>query len=151
MTPYEKAQQILDSVIAAGEDQIGLGTWPGWGLPTVRYAQMNAAPVISCEVLTVSVMDVAPHTAYGPVECNASQLSTFSIILARNCMNTSDDDGVDVPEAVESASVVADQDAQLLWGWADSYSAFLSKDWSISWTLNGGIGITTLTLTTGID
>lgn len=150
MTPFEKAQQLLQSLVDYGDAKVSSGDWPGYSLPTIQYAQMGE-PVVACELVTVAGSTVVPHAAYGPVDCNASQLGTFFVIIARDCANISDNDGITIPEVAEEVSALIDRDGQLLWDWAANLDDYLSKEWSVAWALVGATGVTTLQLVTGID
>lgn len=141
MTPYAKAKQLIDDVVEFSEID----------LPKLKYAQVGAPHVIAHEVFTVAVSGVDPHGQYGPFECNASQLSTFLVIIAWNCSWTSETDGSDDPRKIKSVSEKLDATGQMLWDFASRYQAYLSKEWSITFALTGGIGITTLSFTIGVD
>ncbi len=143
MTPLEKAQQLIEEL----DDYAG---GVGVELPSLQYPQIGT-PVIATEAFTIGVIDVSPHDQYGPNECNASQLTTFSINISRECSWTSDDDGVDVPEKVEEVSATLSADSELLWQFAEQYRAYLSKQWNITFLLTGGLGITTMSFIIGVD
>jgi hypothetical protein len=153
MTPLEKAREFLATI----EDMAPV---MGTVLPDQRYAQLGQ-PVIACSSLIAAVTTTIPHAEYGGAtgsrgnifgfECNASQQSTFVISLARECSWTSDDTGFDIPEEVVKVSEQMQMDHDLLWYFAANLDAYLSKSWSISMVLMGGLSIVTLQLLTGVD
>lgn len=143
MTPYEKAQQLLQAVVDEAEIA-------GIDLPAAQYAQVGD-PVIACEVLTVACTNVDPNAETGPEQCNASQLGAFAIILARECSWTGNYDGTDNLEAIAEVSDAIGKDSDLLWATANNFKAYLVKRWNVTWTLTGGLGITTLAMVTGVD
>ena len=143
MTPLEKAQELIEELDTFAGVQ-------GVGLPTLRYPQIGT-PVIATEALTVGVIDVTPHEQYSPVECNASQLCTYSINVSRECSWTSDDDGVDDPVRIAEVSATLSADSELLWNFAQQYRAYLSKQWNVTFLLTGGLGITTMSFIIGVD
>lgn len=150
MTPYEKAQELLDAISDIGDARVASEDWEGYTFPALRYAQLGES-TITCEGVNVSATNVVPHAAYGPVDCNASQLGTFTIIIARDCAVIHDRYGIDDPVAFAAVSRVADWDGQLLWDWANEMTAYLSKEWSVAWAIVGNIGVTTMQLTIGVD
>lgn len=147
MTPYQKAQQILADLEARAAD-IGLD------LPTLRYAQIGT-PVVSCASLIVAVTNLAPEAGGAGVEdivvCDAAQMGTFTILFSHDCSWVANDDGSDDPARVVEASAHMDASGSFLWDYANEYVPYISKTWSLSWSLVGGLGISTLTLTVGID
>lgn len=143
MSPLEKAQQILDQLVDKAADE-------SFTLPTQQYPQ-TGDPVIACALFTVAVSSVLVAEAYGPNACNASQLGTFSIVIARDCGNTSRQDGSDDPAAVAAVSQTLSADGEFLWSWINNYIAYLSKEWSVSYVIQGGLSMATMQLTTGID
>ena len=143
MTPFDKAKQLLERVEESGRVLCV-------DLPSNRYAQVGQ-PVVACSLVTVACTSIDIDQATGPEKCNASQLATFAIIIARDCSWTSEQDGTDDVAKVDVVSAEIASDADVLWHMANNYSAFLSKRWSVAWTIEGGLGVTTLTLTTGID
>lgn len=143
MTPFQKAQQLLEEL-----ETEALAAFIE--LPHMRYAQMGT-PVIACDLATVACTTIAPDEASGPEKCNASQMATFLVVIARACAWTGNDDGTDDPAVVEEVSAVIAQDIDLLWTVANNYTAFLSKRWSVAWELTGGLAIVTMTITTGVD
>lgn len=143
MTPLAKAQQILDElVLYAGEQSVQV--------PALRYVQIST-PVVAAEALTIALIDVSPHEQYGPTDCNASQLATYSIVLSRECSWTSDDTGVDDPAKVAAVSAMLSADGELLWGFGQQYAAYLSKQWNVTWQLTGALGISTMSFIVGVD
>jgi len=141
VTPYEKAQQLVDDIVEFSEMK----------LPKLRYAQVGAPNVIADEVFTVAVNAVDPHDQYGPFECNPSQLSTFLVIIAWECSWTGENDGRDDPRKVKTVSQKLDDTGTMLWSFASQYRAYLSKEWSITYALTGGVGITTMSFSIGVD
>lgn len=153
MTPLDKAREFL----AMLEDQ---APTHGVVLPDPRYAQLGT-PVIGCAATVVGVAGTNPHPEYGGAsavamgifgfECNASQQASFVFSIARECSWTSDETGLDIPEAVVKVSETMQADHDLLWYFAANLEPYLSKSWSLAMTLMGGLAITTMTLTTGVD
>lgn len=143
MTPYEKAQQLLQAVVDEAETR-------EVELPTLQYAQVGD-PAIACEVLTAACTTLDPSAETGPEKCNASQLGAFAVIIARECSWTGNYDGSDDVEAVARVSETLGRDSDLLWAAANSFNAYLTKRWNVTWTLTGGLGITTLAIVTGVD
>lgn len=148
MTPYAKAQAILAELVEAA-----LPLEPDFVLPTLRYAQIGA-PVVACESLIVAV---AGMTADNGLEvedltfCDSSQIGTFTIVHAIDCAWVANEDGTDDPARVAEASARMDANGTFLWNYANELVPFVSKQWTIGWAFMGGLGLTTLTLTTGID
>lgn len=142
MTPLAKADQLLSKLITfAGE----------YVLPASRYAQVGV-PVYDCAAVISAVGNVIPHVEYGPIDCNASQLGTFTVAIVRPCSWTSERDGTTNVPALQTTSGVLDLDGDLLWRFAQDYSEFLSKDWTVEYDLTqAGLGAAVLTMTTGID
>lgn len=149
MNSYEKAQQLLELIVSEA-----LPMEPGFSLPTLQYARVGTA-VVSCGCVQVAALDMATDgAALGQliVRCDdAIQMSNFACIIARDCSWTANDDGSDDPAEVAAMSVKAAADADFLWSWAQHYNEFYSKAFSVGWLITGGLLITTLTLTTGID
>jgi hypothetical protein len=143
VTPLEKAAQLIDEIDDYACD-IGVD------LPKLRYPQIGT-PVIGCEAFTIGVIDVTPHEQYGPVECNASQLVTFSVNVSRTCSWVADDDGIDDPEKVAEVSATLSADSEVLWSFAQQYRAYLSKQWNVTFLRTGGLGITTMSFIIGVD
>lgn len=149
MSPYEKAQAIL----AALEVRAAAESPEPRALPPVRYAQMGAPRTVTCESLIVGTTSVTADGADDTegINCDAIQLGTFALVYALDCAWTSEDDGTDDPTKVAAASARMDDAGDFLWGYANDLDPFLSKEWSMAYTWTGGLGIATLTLTTGID
>lgn len=143
MTPYAKAQQLLELIEAEAENL-------SIALPTTRYAS-TGTPVVACAEVQVAAQSLELGTDAGPVECNAPQLSTFQLIIARECANYANHDGTNNPEKVAEVSALIADDADLLWAVCNAYKAFVSKRWYVNWTITGNLGITTCTLITGVD
>lgn len=144
MTPYGKAKALLTELktFAAARDT-------PVKLPSEAYAQMGGQ-VVACEGLIVALARVSPAEGIDPT-CGAIQLGDFIISLARSCSVVFDDTGADDVDEVKRVSEETDIDLELLWDFADSLSVWGSKTWSVTNTLLGGLSITTLSLTAGID
>ena len=149
MSPYEKAQAILADLVARAaaespEPRV---------LPSIQYAQIGAPRTVTCESLVVGAATVAADGADDSesIMCDAIQVGTFMLVYALDCSWTSDEDGTDNPELVAEVSGRVDAAGDFLWAYANELDPFLSKEWSLGFTMTGGLGIATLTLTTGID
>jgi hypothetical protein len=143
VTPLEKAAEILQGI----ELQAATN---GVTLPTLRYTQM-AQPVIACAGVIVAVTATDPHPLYGPVECNASQQVTFAVSIARDCSHVANDDGTDDIVKLGQVSMTMQGDHDVLWDFAACFEEYLSKQWSVRMVITGGVAITSMTLTTGVD
>jgi hypothetical protein len=140
MTPYEKAQDLLKSLEVACPN-----------LPTLAYAQIGGQ-VVSCESLIIAATgaDGQPQDPLN-LKCAFNQIGTFVITVARDCAFEATEDGVDDPVEVARVSAQMDQDGDCLWGWAQNLDPYISKDFSLGFTLQGGLAITSMQLTLGID
>ncbi len=149
MNAYTKAGQLLELIEAAA-----LPLEPEYTLPSQRYARVGTA-VVSCACVQVAALDMnidGANSGITNVICDdAIQVSTFACIIARDCAFVSNEDGSDDPARVGEASAIAAQDSEFLWNWAQTYDEYLSKTFNVGWLFTGGILITTLSLTTGID
>lgn len=143
MTPYAKAEQILSLIVAEAEAT-------SYEIPSTRYAS-TGTPVVACEEVQVAVQSVEIGTEAGPAQCNAPQLATLQLIIARGCANYAKRDGTNDPEKVAAISAQIAQDHDLLWAVCNNYKAYVSKRWYVNWALTGNIAITTCTLITGVD
>lgn len=146
MTPLEKAKDILKQINARADES-------GLRLPSMQLAKLSPTPpVIACEELLVAITAITlPDETFEP-DCNPARLATFVIILARACAQEADPQtGVDIPENVRTIHAGLDRDSDFLWDWAAEYDYYLSKTWDMAWGLEGGLAVSTLTLTTGID
>lgn len=148
MTPLEKAQQILDQIVAKATP---LG--PDYVLPDLRYVQLGT-PVISCASVIVAGLSLATDGAslgILNVDCDAMQVCTFQVTIARDCSWVANEDGSDDPTRVAQASAMLSSDGELLWDYAQHFVPMVTKQWNNAWDLIGGIGISTLALTTEVD
>lgn len=148
MNAYEKAQQLLQLI-----ETEALPFEPEYTLPSQRYARVGTG-VISCASVQVAALDMSPDgldNGQVTVHCDAIQLSNFACIISRDCSFVANEDGSDDPKRVGEASALGAKDAQFLWNWAQHYDAYFSKQFSVGWIFTGGILITTLSLTTGVD
>jgi hypothetical protein len=146
MTPYEKAQQFLESLEGRAAAQV-----PVVELPTIRYAQIGT-PDMACASVIVGVTTINPDAAdEGPVVCDASQLATFLIVVCLECSWTADEEGINDPVLVADASARLDVIGQFLWDWANELDPFVSKEWTLGFTSSADLGIATLRLITGVD
>lgn len=142
VTPLEKAKQILADINT-------FASASSVDLPGHQYAQ-TGTPVIACAGLIVAVTNVSIAAGYDPT-CGAAQSGTFVVTLTRDCGVEFNEDGSDNVDAITAVSAEADADAQMLWDYANQLEIYLTRTWSVSWALIGGLGITTLSLTIGID
>lgn len=149
VTPYQKAQAILDELVnrATSVEPEPLD------LPSVRYAQIGAPQTVTCESLIVGASSITADGAddLETIACDAVQLGTFVLIWAIDCAFVANEDGTDDPVRVAQASERMDAAGNFLWSYANELDPFLSKEWTMTFALAGGLGITTLTLITGID
>lgn len=142
MTPYEKAKQILTQLEAAAASAT-------LKLPDQRFAQLGGQ-VVACEGLIVALAQMNPADGFDST-CGPIQAGDFIVTLARSCAVTYDDGGVDDPDEVARVSAEADADVSFLWDFAREYPYFALRTFSVSSTLLGGLMITTLALSVGID
>jgi hypothetical protein len=145
MTPLDKAKQILAEIntyaIAVGHS-----------IPIRQYTQVGALVVDGCESMAIALSATVPDAAFGPLQCNVSQNSTFSIYLMRSCSWSSDQEGITIISILESSSAIVDADGQFLWNFANQYQEYLSKSWTLQYSLlDAGVGVSLLTLVTGVD
>lgn len=144
MTPLTKGQQILVQINA-------LATSRGYLLPSVQYVQMGEY-VNDCESLVIAITSTVPHVDYGPIDCNASQNTTFKIYVTRSCNWTALRNGTTSVPLVEASAAVLDADGEFIWDFANQYDSYLSKTWTVQYSLlDAGLGSTLLILTTGVD
>lgn len=149
MSPYEKAKAILAEL----EARAAAVSPEPLDLPSVRYAQIGAPQTVTCASLIVGTATIAADGAddFEDIRCDAIQLGTFVLIYALDCSWVANDDGTDNPVKVAEASERMDAAGNFLWAYANELDPYLSKEWSMAYALTGGLGIATLTLTTGID
>lgn len=149
MNSYEKAQQILGLIVSEA-----LPLEPDFTLPELQYARVGT-PVVACASLQVSALDMntdGANVGLLNVLCDdAIQMTNFACILSRECAWTANEDGSDDPAQVAAMSVVGAADAAFLWDFAQHYDEYLSKSFSVGWSTNGGLVITTLNMLTGVD
>lgn len=143
VTPLEKAQELLD-------DLSGFAAAECHDLPSLRYTRMGP-PVLACEALIVGVLNADPAELYGPLECNPSQLATYIFAAGLECSGVYDQSGADDPYKVAEVSAKMDAVGSLFWDWAAQYNAYLSKQWFVTWSINGDLGVITMQFTTGVD
>lgn len=144
MTPLTKGQQILAQINSFATSQAHI-------LPTNQYVQMGEY-VNDCESFVIAVTATVPHVDYGPIDCNASQNSTFKIYLTRSCNWTALRNGTTSIPHVEASAAVLDADGEFLWKFANQFDSYLSKTWTLQYSLlDAGLGSTLLILTTGVD
>jgi hypothetical protein len=129
MTPYELAQEVLATV----ETELGEAT------PAVKFAKLGAQ-VVDCESLIVAATGLEP-SALPNCECGSA---TIVVTLARDCANEANQDGSNNPEAISSISSEISGDGTALTAVA---KLWLQAQWSIGWSIQGGIAITSLQLT----
>lgn len=143
-TPIGKARELLSLLeTAAGAASLSL--------PETRYAQLGEV-VVTCAAVIVTLQNLDPAgPEYGSPGCVTSQIGTFSLIIARDCGVVYDDDGVDIPALVEDASEDMSEDGDFLWEFAAGLDMYLQKNWAVTWSLPGGLLISTLSLTLGVD
>jgi hypothetical protein len=142
---YEKAQEILDALVAFAAAQV-----PEHELPALQYAQVGGPAHVVCAVVTVAAlsMSIAPGT---PADCNAVQLAPFDVVIGRECAWEAEEDGRDIPAQVTDVSALIAADGELLWAFAGEYDPYLSKEWQVIWVKEGGIAVSVLKMTTGIN
>ena len=144
-TPIGKARELLAQIeTAAVAARITL--------PKTRYAQLGE-PVVTCAALIVTLARLDPAGPEYNVQsgCLTSQIGTFTLTIARDCAVTYDEEGIDDPALVDEVSQIMSDDGDFLWNFAAGLSLYLQKDWAMSWSLPGGLAISTLSLTAGVD
>jgi hypothetical protein len=146
VTPLEKAKELLAGIVTASRAS-GVSVQ----VPNNRYAQMGGQ-VVDCESLIVAVANVRATEGFQLMPgCNVPQTADFIVTLARDCAVTFDDSGATNVSELERVSLVSDQDGQFLWDFATEYDAFATKSYSLSYINLGGLSVTTLSLTIGVD
>lgn len=143
MNPYTKAEQLmslLKSEIAACNENL---------LPS-RCFVTSSEPVVDDECLIVSFTSMAPSEGY-EASCNVPTTVTYSIVLARQCANISDASGMTIEDEAERVARSQSLDMEILSSFANSLPVYVSKTWNIALVITGGLAITSLILTTGID
>lgn len=144
MTPWGKADALLKDLVAAA----GIAHLP---LPERQYAQLGE-PVVACAAVQVALTGLEQAgPEYQPQACDTSQVGTFVVIIARDCAVVFNDDGTDDPKLVVDASQDMSEDGDFLWVWAESVPTFITKTLSLGWILEGGLSITSVSMTLGID
>ena len=128
MTPYEMAQDVLQTVA-------DLLVEP----PTVRFAQLGPA-VIDC----ASVISAATALEENPTPGCACGSITVVTTVARDCAFTSNEDGSNNPEVIAEVSAKIDGDGIVL---RQVGALYIESEWSVGWSLDGGLAITSLALT----
>lgn len=143
MTPYEKADKILESLICLAGDS-------GVEMPSVRYAVLGE-PVVSCASVIVTLTSI--NTPPEVPACNAPQVGTFSVIISRDCANISAPNGDTIPEEAVKVADTQSTDGQLLWDLVvDMHGAMYPPSaWSIGFVVTGGLAITSMMMTANID
>ena len=128
-TPYELAQDVLATVVEIMDT----------AAPTVQFAQVGPQ-VVDCE----SVITAATTLEESPLPgCDCGRI-TLVTTIARDCAMTANDDGTNNPEAIAAVSALIDNDAIALRSVGQVY---VLGEWSVGWSLDGGLGITSLTIT----
>lgn len=145
MTPLDKAKQILTEI-----NSYAIAV--GYSIPIRQYTQVGALVVDGCEALAIALTSTVPDGAIGPTQCNVSQSSTFNIYLMRACSWSSGQDGLTIIPQLEAVSAVIDADGQFLWDFAYQYQEYISKSWTLQYSLaDAGVGISLLQLVTDVD
>lgn len=142
MTPKEKADSLL-GLIQTEASAADLH------LPETQYSVLGE-PVIDCASVIVALTDIV-HVAGYPEGCGAPQLGTFVIAITRDCSIMFDPNGNTIPDKADEVATIMSLDSDFLWDWANGYNHYISKSWTMGYTLTGGIGIVSMSLTTGID
>lgn len=143
-TALEKANELLASLQA-------FAIADNSPLPTPAYAQLGEA-VVTCASTIVTLTSIDPVGAEYQPDCTPGQIGNFAITIARDCGVVYDEtSGVDDPDLVVAASEDMDADGDLLWRWAATLDLFYVKTWTVSFSLPGGLLISAMALTLGID
>lgn len=144
MTPFGKATQLLGQIVAAAaaEDPVLV-------LPERRYS-LVAEPVVDCESVIIALTGINQPEEFD-ANCGIPQIGSFAIIIARDCAGVADQNGVTIIERAEEVATQQARDGDFLWSFANSYREFVSKSWSVGFSITGDLSITTMLLTTGID
>lgn len=144
MNPLEKCKALQ------AELETLAGGYEGYVLPARRYCVL-AEPVIECEGVVIALTGVAVPEGFDTT-CGPPQLGTFNITIARDCAMPFDNDGITIPEQAEAISLEQAVDGDMLWLFASRHQPFVSKPpWTIGYVVSGGLMITSLLLSTGID
>jgi len=146
VTPFEKCKALqaeLESLAAGYEEA-------GYTLPARRYAVLGE-PVIDCESVIIALTGMVVPEGYD-INCGPPQLGTFSVVIARDCATPFDEEGVTIPAEAEALAVDQGVDGDMLWLFANRHQPYAAKlPWTIGFVVTGGLAVTSLQLTTGID
>lgn len=139
MTPLEYAEKLLGDLKAACPSS-----------PDMAYAQVGTQ-VVGCESLIVAVTGTdARELQEGGLRCGYLQIATYVVTLARECAVEFSDDGFDDPVEIKRVSEQMDADGECLWEFASSIDPYITKDFSVGYTITGGLAITSLQITLGV-
>lgn len=144
MTPFEKckALQAEFEALAAG--------YADYVLPERRYAVLGE-PVVDCESVIIALTGMVVPEGFDTT-CGPPQMGTFSVVIARDCATPFDEEGVTIPTEAEALGVDQGVDGQMLWLFASRHQPFAVKPpWTIGFVITGGLMVTSLQLSTGID
>lgn len=128
MTPFQLANSILETVVRALNNP-----------PATAFAQVGTQ-VVDCESLIVAVTSLDKSSL---PNCDCGRVTVF-VTLARDCANESNPDGTNNLEVISSVSQQIDEDGTALHAVGQEY---VESEWSVGWTIEGGIAITSLQLT----
>jgi len=128
MTPFQLANSILETVVCALDNP-----------PATAFAQVGTQ-VVDCESLIVAVTSLDKSAL---PNCDCGRV-TVIVTLARDCANESNPDGTNNLEVISSVSEQIDEDGASLRAVGQEY---VESEWSVGWTIEGGIAITSLQLT----
>lgn len=144
MTPYDKANQLLEMIVDHMTEYAA-----GTSVPTRRYVA-TSEPVVDCESIIVALTAVTQAEGY-EAPCNVPTVGTYSIVVARECSNTSNAKGMTNVDETQRVAKIQSDDVETLVAFVNSLPTYVSKSWNIALVITGGLAITSLILTTGID
>ena len=146
MTPLDKAQEILDGIVA----QAAAMDTPV-ALPTPQYVRIGA-PVVACPAVIIGFVSTLPvEEDLVPHDCGAVEQATFICTVALDCSAAFNSDGSDNVAKMAEVSERAQAVGAVLWTYANAFEPFITKTWSVTYGLAGGHALITLQLTTGVD
>lgn len=128
-----RANQTLEAIKSlASEAQIKL--------PVEQFVQFGPA-VVSCPSVIVSITSLG-NAINVPAQAPYQQVSLVAVIARE--YNGANEDGSNNVQAITAANTAAAADGELLWG-AAFIMEIAPEDVSISWTIEGGLIMTTAT------
>lgn len=143
-TAYDTATALLASLVSDAATE-------SLTLPTVQYV-VTGEPVVDCPSVIVALTGInIPEGFTNAIHCAPPQLGSFDVIIARDCGTQFTPDGSTIPSAADTIAAAAAADGDFLWGWASRYAEVVDKTWELGFVTTGGLAITSLLLTTGVQ